>query len=213
MNIFFDLDGTLLDVSKKYHLAHTLAAKKNKLKPLSFKRYWTLKRRKISEDRIIKLDPLLKTFKLYEDERIKLLENQTILKNDQLFAGIKDLLEKLKKNSTLYLITLRKNRRSLKDELSRLGIRAYFKTILSASPSNHPVQTKISLLKKVKFSKEDIMVGDTEVDIITAKKMGIRSVAVMSGIRTRNSLNQFRPDFLIENVLKIPFIESFLFLR
>lgn len=200
MNIFFDLDGTLLDVSKKYYFSHILAAKKSKIKPLSFKRYWTLKRNRIPENQIIRLSSTSKLFKRYEEDRIKLLESQDIIKKDRLFPGISELLRKLEKVHKLYIITLRRNRLRLKAQLDKLGIRIYFKKILSAPPSRDNILAKLSLVKKNDLDKNGILIGDTEVDILVAKKLRFKSVVVFSGIRSKKYLKKFQPDFLVSNV-------------
>ena len=48
------------------------------------------------------------------------------------------------------------------------------------------------------------MVGDTEADILMAKKLGLTSIAVSSGIRSRNFLANLDPDYIITGVEKLP---------
>ena len=129
-----------------------------------------------------------------------MLENQEIIKTDCLFPGISGLLRKLKKVNKLYLVTLRRNRFRLRDQLNRLGIEAYFKKIYSVSPSKNAIFNKLSLIEKNDLQKNDIFIGDTEVDIQVAKKLGLKSVAVLSGIRSKKYLKEFQPDFLVNNV-------------
>jgi phosphoglycolate phosphatase-like HAD superfamily hydrolase len=44
------------------------------------------------------------------------------------------------------------------------------------------------------------MVGDTEADIAAAKSYDIPFVGVLSGIRDRDRLEQYQPDFIVNNL-------------
>ena len=44
------------------------------------------------------------------------------------------------------------------------------------------------------------MVGDTEADIITAKKHGVKVIGVLSGIRDRASLEVYQPDWIVKDL-------------
>lgn len=63
----------------------------------------------------------------------------------------------------------------------------------------------LDLIKMVKGIKlEDVLyVGDTEVDIETAKNLGVPIIAVTYGFRTKEVLEKFSPDYLIEKPLDI----------
>jgi phosphoglycolate phosphatase-like HAD superfamily hydrolase len=44
------------------------------------------------------------------------------------------------------------------------------------------------------------MVGDTEADIVAAQRVGIPAIAVLSGIRDREQLERYQPDYIVENL-------------
>ena len=44
------------------------------------------------------------------------------------------------------------------------------------------------------------MVGDTEADILAAQRVGIPAIAVLSGIRDREQLERYQPDYIVENL-------------
>ena len=46
---------------------------------------------------------------------------------------------------------------------------------------------------------KDIIVGDTEVEILVGKSLNIRNVALYSGIRNRNFLLKFNPEYIFKN--------------
>lgn len=201
MSMFFDLDGTILDVSRKYHAAHVLAATKAKVRIVSFREYWGAKRKKISEDRIVNILANDRLFKRYERERVRSLEKLELLDLDEPFSGIHGVLGSVKKVHKLYLVTLRRNKKNLHTQLVRLGLLHLFEKILSTAPKGDPSGLKIKLINKVGYLKDDTMIGDTEIDIITAKKLGMRSVGVYSGIRTMKFLKKYHPDVLVKSTV------------
>jgi hypothetical protein len=50
------------------------------------------------------------------------------------------------------------------------------------------------------------MVGDTEADVGAGRLTGVRTVAVLSGIRNRDLLLRAGPDFLLEDIRELPLI-------
>jgi phosphoglycolate phosphatase-like HAD superfamily hydrolase len=46
------------------------------------------------------------------------------------------------------------------------------------------------------------MVGDTEADIRAAQSHNIPAIAVLSGIRDRQTLETYQPDFIVQNLLE-----------
>ncbi len=62
-----------------------------------------------------------------------------------------------------------------------------------------------SLLENLGAKKENcLFVGDMVHDIETAKHAGIKSVAVLSGYNPKEKLQATNPDYIIENVGKLP---------
>jgi len=200
MKIFFDLDGTLIDVSKRYYFVHKKAALVIGKKSLSFKEYWQKKRKKIPENKILNIDSESSQFKQYKKIRIKLLESSDTLKLDVPFKDTRRILDSLSKKHKLYLITLRRNRSNLHTQLKQLKLNKFFSKIFSSPPDKDLTITKIKIIKNLGYSKNDLIIGDTEADTEAAKKLGIRSVAVFSGIRTESFLKKYHPDILIKDV-------------
>jgi phosphoglycolate phosphatase-like HAD superfamily hydrolase len=44
------------------------------------------------------------------------------------------------------------------------------------------------------------MIGDTEADILAAQNQQIPMIAVLSGIRDRQQLEQYQPNFIVNNL-------------
>lgn len=57
------------------------------------------------------------------------------------------------------------------------------------------------MIKKYgRYDKNSVIVGDTETDIKTGKRLGLRTVAVTCGQRSRDFLKKHKPDILIDEI-------------
>lgn len=200
MNIFFDLDGTLLEISKKYYQTHIMASGIIDLKPLSFNKYWKAKRTKLPENEILGLKIESEFFRSYEKRRIDLLEDKSLLDLDTPVPMLLNTLGSLKKRHRLYLVTLRRKKKNLLNQLRKLKIMDSFEKILTATPGSNLALSKVNLIRKIKYSPEDLIIGDTEADISAGRELSIRTVAVFSGIRSKSFLRSCKPDFLVSNI-------------
>lgn len=199
MNIFFDLDGTLLDSRQRLY---QLFCKITGQVSLSFDDYWELKQ-KMWDNRKI----LTECFDYSEDsivgfEKIwmNLIESDEYLMLDTPFPFTLEVLENLKKKGiSLHLITSRQYKSKVIDQLNQHGLNKYFTAVWVTQTK----QTKSELIQNsgIQLSNSDLMVGDTEIDIRTAKSLGIRSMGVLSGFRNKLSMLKSEPDY-IENDIR-----------
>lgn len=203
INIFLDLDGTILDIKEKYYFAHQQACYFVKLPPLDFHIYWRLKRKGCKEkDIFFKFyrDASLSIFKKYDKKRIFILETPEALRRDKLSVKIRQPLENLSCRFDLYLVTSRRTESRLRWQMNNLDIKKYFKKILCSPVEDDPVKSKLKTIKQQITPKDkDIIVGDTEVEILVGKSLNIRNVALYSGIRNRNFLLKFNPEYIFKN--------------
>src|SRR3989344_373864 len=200
--IFFDLDGTLINVKDRYYEAHKDACIKAGIKTVNKNVYWKKKRGGIKESKIIKIHPNL--FKKYEETRVSNLEKTEFLKLDIVIPGAPKVLNVLnKKGYEIYLLTLRRNKKNLLDQLSWLGLKHYFKKIVSVSPSNKPYEVKMRVVKKIIKNKKNpvYVIGDTEADILTGRELKASTVGVLTVIRNNDLLQSYKPDYIIKNII------------
>ena len=75
---------------------------------------------------------------------------------------------------------------------------------------NHAIEKSV-LFYDIDFKKENIFViGDTNKDIFSGKKIGVKTIGVASGNTSFFELEQLKPDYLFENLLSCEkFIEIF----
>ena len=201
MNIFFDLDGTLIDARMRlYNLFCDLTCQTL----LDFNNYWELKRSMHDQKWI--LTNILKYTDLQISEFRKKwmynIEKEEYLKFDSLFPYTISTLEQLKqKGFSLFLITARQNKPATMKQLVKMGLIDYFIACCIASPPQ--TKTEKILLKGIKLSNNDFLVGDTLEDIQTAKNLNLKSIAVWSGFYNMASLMGSDPDFTAADISKI----------
>ncbi len=201
MNIFFDLDGTLIDSRLRlYRLFCNLTNQTL----LSFEEYWKLKRnmsdhRKILSEYFNYTDDKIDTF---QKEWLNLIETEEYLSIDKLFDFTKNVLDNLTvKNFNLYIVTARQSKLMAYKQLLAIGIFDYFKAILVTENKKSKAQLILDTVNNL--NENDILIGDTGLDIKTAKELNIKSMAVLSGFRNRTILQNYNPDYIENNIQKV----------
>lgn len=130
----------------------------------------------------------------------------------ELMPGIVEILEHLSRDRGIFLALATGNfERAGRMKLQRGGIEHYFQT--GGFGNDAPERDKI-LLSAVAFSEElarksfeknrIFVIGDTEYDITAAKKAKLKSIAVLTNGRTRQSFEKDPPDFILDDLTDIP---------
>ena len=170
---------------------------------ISYDDYWNKKRSKISNEQI------LESFG-YDDDRIKsflskwmrLIEDAEYLDLDTLFPFTKDVLNSFKeKGCSIYYVTLRQSAERALHEIEDKGIDGFCIRCLVSEEKT----TKEKLVREagIQLTSEDLFVGDTGIDVMTGKSLGIKSVAVLSGFRNKAILETYNPDRIINNISEL----------
>jgi pyrophosphatase PpaX len=202
--IYFDLDGTLLDVSMRYYRLHCDLCQYLNEEALPFQLFWQLKREKGTTEQILpKGSPEIR--ERYASEWLTLIEDPNYLHHDALLPGVSEVLGELRKKFNLVLVTMRRNRPLLDNELAHHGISDLFVQVISASHSNDK-HRKWQLIREesIFLQTQSLIVGDNEEDIEAGKRLGFGTIAVINGIRTRIFLEQLNPDILIRDIRELP---------
>jgi len=200
--IFFDFDGTLIDTSERhYRVYKDILDFYGISNSLSKEEFWNQKRRGRKTAELLPETSFKEFIQKFMDEWLKRIEDQNYLRYDSLLGGSLGILSTLKDKDDLILVTLRNNRENLLWELNNFGLNSYFKEILVDLPVR--LKNKVPLIKDYieRCSKEDnfIIVGDTESDISTGKDIGMLTIAVTYGIRSKEFLKKLKPDFYLDN--------------
>ncbi len=197
--IFFDLDGTLLDIDERWYQLHTDLARYYSFSPLPKKKYIEAKKNMISEAEILKgINISQNKIHAYIKKRLASIELQRYLLLDKVKSGVIALLTKLSRRYKLVLITKRKKRRNCLAELGRLKISCYFSIVLTTQG-----EKKYTIIKKYFHDneiKDALIIGDTEDDYELAKRLHCKSVLVTNGARSKKALRDIEPDYKVNSL-------------
>lgn len=201
--VLFDLDGTLINT--------------NDLILDSFKyTYKTVLNKYINDDEIIASfgKPLNITFSYYDKDRVDELTNVYIEYNRanhdkkcKVFDNVKDLIEELKRNNIKIGIVTSKREAMAKRGLEINDLLKDMDVIMTPEktkkhkPDAEPV---IEACKELGIkTKEAIMVGDSNYDILSGNKAGCYTIAVDYSILSKSEINKAKPNFWISNPMEI----------
>ena len=206
--IFLDLDGTLLDTFPRHYklyqdILNEKGVPESKVSP---EKFWNMKRAGIKTCDILPVSFSEEAIVSFEEEWLQKIEKKSYLQYDELFPGTKNVLFNLNKEFDLVLVTLRNNTENLHSELSKLGLKSCFKSIISGKG---PKKKLVESYLMDRPNKRCIIVGDTEEDIKTGLEQKMLTISVTCGIRSREFLEQFNPDFCIDRIHEIVDIISF----
>lgn len=201
MNIFFDLDGTLIDPSIRYYSVYASLLKEMGFQPLEKDIYWQYKRTLKSERAILAFSNAEGIFNEYYPERTRRMEKVEYLELDTVWPELKPVIHYLAKKNTCTLITLRMDQETLNWELDHLGIKDAFILVLQPDTGfGTPItpESKIRIMRE-NFGQSGIsgwIVGDTDVDVKTGKEIGLSTAAVSYGVQDISILQELKPDKL-----------------
>ena len=195
MNIFFDLDGTIIDSKQRlYQLFQFLVPESN----FSFYEYWELKMNKISNESILKTYFPNIDILMFHENWMALIESEEYLILDLPFPGTTEYLNGLKQNEAIiYLLTARQSIISVSYQLNRFGWSNMFSDIFVTEQKYE----KAEMIKHLVYNHSlNWIVGDTGKDIQTGKILGVNTVAVLTGFLSGDILKTYEPDIIVDNV-------------
>ena len=214
MNLCFDFDGPVIDVSERYYRAYIDSLKDtgvNKNDILTKEDFWKLKQNKFSELEIgimsgLPLSKALEAGNLRKD----LTFRSSYFTHDKLFDDVIKTFEYLKSKSiTFFIVTLRRKKQvyqAIKDfRLDKYFSDEFLFAIPDEQQITNDIQEKYILLvnavNKLGINPLDTwMIGDTETDVHAARlaRYG-RVIAINRGIRSKELLELLKPNNLVNN--------------
>ena len=126
----------------------------------------------------------------------------------ELLPNARETLMALKSMGLKLAVFTYNNSKATRIALRRHRLESFFDVIVARDMVTRPKPNPIHLdtvLNRLGVEREEaIVVGDTEMDIKPCKELGVRVVAVTTGIRTVDELKPYNPDFLIEDLSDLP---------
>jgi HAD superfamily hydrolase (TIGR01509 family) len=208
--IFFDLDGTIVDSREAYYEAARIAfqamGQEMPEKEVVLEITRKLERKQPIKDVVNGdlhefLTSYLNAYYSITTEKTKLLPN------------VSTTLETLSAKAKLALVTMRAfPKENIIKELEGFNIAKYFSYVVTALDTDNPKPSPEALIKCVKALDVQMcdcaIVGDSISDVRAGKAAGSKTVAVLSGLFSRQELMEENPDLIIKDVTALPnFIE------
>lgn len=203
--VIFDLDGTLLDTLEDLANACNYALKECGLavhKVDKYKRFVGDGRYKLIERIISKEDYTEDLFnrvlKLYDDYYEEHMVDLT-----KPYEGIMELLDKLKRLEMKIAVVSNKPH-----EFTTEIVKKYFKNKIDITFGQRPnfkakpnPETVFEVIKEFGFEKQEcVYIGDSNVDMQTAKNANVKSIGVSWGFRGRKELEEAGADLVVDTV-------------
>ncbi len=196
-SVIFDLDGTLIDSFEAINEAFDEVFSTFRDRKISFKE---------SNSYVgVPLEGLLGELfgKENQDEAIDIFRNkykEVCFEKTSLIKGVKELLVYLKEKGKSLSVATNKTGSISRELLDYLKINAFFDYVygvydgFEGKPSPEIIH---EIIQKTGISKiSTILVGDSPIDIMTAKNAGIPIFSVASGNHSYDELETYKPDYL-----------------
>lgn len=204
--LIFDLDGTLLDSIYDIALCMNEVLTSLKLDTYKIDEYKYF----VGSGMDVLIDNALKNSIELKDEatkRFKELYEFNLHKNTKPYDGIYELLDELVKLDCNLAVLSNK---------PDLMTKEYVKTVFKDYPflevhgqkeqqakKPDPIQA-LNIASKLKINPSEIFfVGDTKVDMQTAKNAKMKAIGVLWGFRDEKELKEFGADFIVKHPLEI----------
>jgi len=206
-NIIFDFDGTLIDSRPG-----VIKAFKKTIKKLTSK--------KITEQEIVQLigHPLSQIISilLNTDDEVIINRGRDLFKEHYskkglsqniVYPGIREMLESFKSQSRQLFVVSNKIELFMNRILEQRNLKKYFTLVLGTEgtdmQSKKSDQVKNLLIHHKLKKQETVMVGDTDEDIIAAKRNFIYSVGVTWGYGLESNLIKAKTDKICHSSLEL----------
>jgi len=204
LTILFDLDGTLVDTAPDLMAAHNHVMKKygknekklSDIKTLASRGAWVMMQRSFKEE--IKDE---KTKKMMVDEFINFY-SKNINKESKPIKGIFEFLNWAKSKNISMGVCTNKREHLAVDLLKKIDMYKYFEYVAGADTfdSNKPDPKHLTNVVEIIGGnlKKTIMIGDSEVDSMSAQNARIPFVLIQGGYTDKTS-KEIKHDVLIKD--------------
>ena len=206
--IVFDLDGTLIDSSQDLALAVNATRAQAGLASLSMERVASyvgngaemLVRRSLGRDASERdvADGLAFFLRYYR---------KNMLVHTRLYPGAREALDVRRAAGTAMAVLTNKPERFSKELIAGLGLGGYFARIYGGNsfPTKKPDPFGLRVvMRETGFAPQrTLMVGDSSVDVLTARNAGVACAGVTFGLRPED-FERYPPDILVDDLRRLP---------
>ncbi|MCW9025747.1 MAG: HAD family hydrolase [Thiovulaceae bacterium] len=208
MIILFDLDGTLIEsteaITSTFHHAFDVHGEKNPTDaeiqalighPLDV----MFSRLGVDEDRVWDfVDTYKQKYRVISKIKTELLPQA------------KEAVELASSFATLGIVTTKTGLYS-QELMEHFGLMHHFKVLIGREHVQKPKPDAEPILKALEQMQKDNdvwMIGDTELDLLSAKNAGVNSLAVLCGYGSKKSLQNYTSDFFENSFEAVKFLSK-----
>ena len=201
MQIYLNLEGTVLDVSDRYYAVYRDLLEQAGYLPFDKNTYWSLVRVGVDESVIIERTCDSDYIEDYRYDRARLIEDPAYLMLDTLQPHTLERFRVWQHHHSLVLTTFRRNYTALIAQMDMLDLRDYLSDILVAGSGGDGWEIKKQRIQESQENSDNaFVIADNECDILAAHALEIPSIAICSGRRTRSTLKQLAPDLIVRKL-------------
>lgn len=187
---YIDFDGTIVDILPRYYGILSEYIHNKYLLSLSYQQYCIFKRQGLRDHIIVKecFSGLNIDIGKYTQYKHLNLENDQWLKKDKVILYPKTAYKIFKElGYSVVLLSLRNHKERLLDQIQYLGLNNAFDNFVVLRPV--PNQNAKLLYLTNKINTQDLIVGDSPIEMECAKRLSIEGYFVESGLWGRQFAN------------------------
>ena len=218
MNLCFDFDGPIIDVTDRYYRAYLESLKgieQTKLQILSKEDFWKLKQKRVTDFEIGIMSSLSISEAGESAEVRKELSFKTeYLALDKLFEDVPKAFDYLKSKGILFFIVTLRRKKQLQYAISQFKLNKYISNEYFFSlPDDRKISNDIKekyvlfvdAINKTGLDQKDTwLIGDSETDIHAGRLARYRKIiAISRGIKSHEQLEILKPDLIINNLSEL----------
>lgn len=194
--IFMDLDGPLLDGKERHYFCYKMILQMHGFVPICIDEYWEMKKARINRKVLLDMSGAGMIYDKFLAQWITIIESREALAFDRVQdCGIDCLRSWKDQGIRLTLVTMRKNRTTVEEQLQSTGLRLLLDDVLVCDHADGGVG-KADAVRNLFQSKVKndvaLWIGDTEADWEAARSLGCRVVLLSNGLRNESYLNSLQ---------------------
>lgn len=204
--ILLDLDGPLLDGKVRHYHCYADILTALGYSPMVMNTYWEMKRNRQSRREILALSGAWDIYDTFLTEWIQKIEQLYYLVLDQIQTGAIAQLKKWNKSGLdVHLVTMRRKKENLLDQLHVTGLKQYLSSVIvcdHAKGGTGKAEAVNGALPGIRVASS-LWIGDTEADLDAARYFGCPVWLLSCGLRTKEHLLRLQPDFLSDSIANV----------
>ncbi|MBI4419574.1 MAG: HAD family hydrolase [Gemmatimonadetes bacterium] len=196
----------MLDVKERYWRLHLRGAGVTPSPEVPDRRdlLWNLRRDGADDAEVHRRLSVERPLEEYLRVQMAEIETPRFLRYDRPWPWSAPVLRALRARYRTGLITMRRNRAALEQELAETGLRPLLDGISSrADFPEGPAQSKADLVRHLEATERlpvVAVVGDTEIDVRSARELGLPAIVVACGMTSRRRLERLEPDHVLDDL-------------